>query len=117
MVADHQGGQHQRGINSGKRAKFPPWEFWRGLNGCATQTAKQLPHRTAADPTRIRLIEWGGCAGGIRLRLYRVGGGGHRVPAFAPSDAETTKQLGRRSRDIEAADEIRAFFTDAARPP
>jgi polyhydroxybutyrate depolymerase len=88
--------------------------FWRLLHGCTGRTARALPHRDAADTTQVTLVEWSGCHDGAVL-LYRVAGGGHQPPSLAPGNAEAATHFGPRNRDIETADEIWKFFTDASR--
>ena len=56
-------------------------EFWRLQHGCSGQKATLLPHRLAADPTRVELVEWIGCRTDNVVWLYRVAGGGHQVPS------------------------------------
>jgi polyhydroxybutyrate depolymerase len=85
-------------------------EFWRGQHGCTGQQATSLPHRIAADPTRLLLVEWTGCKAEDAVRLYRVSGGGHHVPSFAPApDDDWARQAGRQNRDVETIDEFWAF--------
>jgi polyhydroxybutyrate depolymerase len=85
-------------------------EFWRRLHGCDGQAARWLPHREGDDPTRTELVEWTGCASGGPVLLYRVVGGGHQPPSFAPNTDEQRRRFGRRGQDVEAAEEIwRAF--------
>jgi polyhydroxybutyrate depolymerase len=84
-------------------------EFWRVRHGCTGQDFKSLPHRLAEDPTRIRLITWTGCTVEGAVRLYRVNGGGHQVPMFAPGDPEWIKKAGRINHDIETAEEFWSF--------
>ncbi|HLH88123.1 MAG TPA: hypothetical protein VKX28_06670 [Xanthobacteraceae bacterium] len=91
-------------------------DYWRSLHACTGRTARPLPHRDAADKTRITLIEWNGCHAGGRVRLFRVEGGGHQIPSFATdSGEEGVKRFGLRNRDIETADELWAFFKDISR--
>jgi polyhydroxybutyrate depolymerase len=85
-------------------------EFWRGQLGCSGQKAELLPHRIGADPTRLSLVEWTGCVPEGAMRLYRVEGGGHQVPSFAPApNDDWTRRAGPRSQDIETIDEFWAF--------
>jgi len=91
-------------------------DFWRTLHGCTGSTARALPHRDPADLTSVTLVDWTGCRDGGRVLLYRVEGGGHRVPTFAPeSNPEGVKRSNLRNRDIETADDIWAFFKDISR--
>ena len=69
-------------------------EFWRDVHGCTGRTVKGLPHRDGSDPTRVTLIQWTGCRTPGALRLYRVEGGGHHMPALTAAGAE---RFGRRN--------------------
>jgi polyhydroxybutyrate depolymerase len=91
-------------------------EFWRALHGCTQQDGKLLPHRDNRDRTRVMLVEWSNCNGGAHLRLYRVNGGGHQIPSLTViADAQSEQRWGMRSRDIETAEEIWAFFKNLSR--
>ena len=82
-------------------------EFWRRQHGCTGQKATSLPHRIGADPTRLLLVEWTGCTAEDAVRLYRVSGGGHHVPSFAPApDDDWARHAGRQNQDIETIDEF-----------
>jgi polyhydroxybutyrate depolymerase len=84
-------------------------EFWRVRHRCTGQEQKMLPHRLSEDTTRIWLSEWTGCAIEGAVRLYRVNGGGHQVPSFAPGEPDWIKQAGPENHDIETAEEFWAF--------
>jgi polyhydroxybutyrate depolymerase len=84
-------------------------EFWRVRHRCTGQESKLLPHRLSEDTTRIVLSEWTGCATEGAVRLYRVNGGGHQVPTFAPGNPEWIKKAGRVNHDIETAEEFWSF--------
>jgi len=91
-------------------------DYWATLHGCTASTAHALPHRDPADPTSVTLIDWTGCREGGRVRLYRVEGGGHRIPTLVPERSpEDVKPIVLRNRDIETAEEIWAFFKDLSR--
>jgi polyhydroxybutyrate depolymerase len=90
-------------------------ETWRVLHGCAQQDGRLLPHRDKADRTRVMLIEWSGCTSGARLRLYRVQGGGHRLPSLAPIEATPPGIWGWRNSDVDTAEEVWAYFKAHAR--
>jgi polyhydroxybutyrate depolymerase len=91
-------------------------EFWQALHGCTQQDGKLLPHRDNRDRTRVMLVEWSNCNGGAHLRLYRVNGGGHQIPSLTViADAQSEQRWGMRSRDIETAEEIWAFFKNLSR--
>lgn len=89
-------------------------DFWRRRHGCTGQAATVLPHRERGDPTRVRRIDWTGCAPGAALRLFRVEGGGHTLPSPAPRPRPGAWE-GARNRDLDAAEEIWRFFAGA--PP
>ena len=85
-------------------------EFWRLKHGCTGQESRVLPHRLAEDPTRILLVQWTGCAVEDSVRLYRVNGGGHRVPSLTPEpESDWTRKAGRQNLDIETVDEFWSF--------
>lgn len=84
-------------------------EFWRVRHGCTGQELRLLPHRLSEDRTRIVLSEWTGCAIEGAVKFYRVNGGGHQVPSFAPGDADWIKKAGPMNHDIETAEEFWAF--------
>jgi polyhydroxybutyrate depolymerase len=85
-------------------------EFWRVRHGCTGQKMSPLPHRIADDPTSITLVQWTGCAIDDGVRLYRVNGGGHRVPTLTvgPED-DWAKKVGRQNHDIETIDAFWGF--------
>jgi polyhydroxybutyrate depolymerase len=84
-------------------------EFWRVRHGCTGQELRMLPHRLSEDRTRIMLSEWTGCAVEGAVKLYRVNGGGHQVPSFAPGNPDWIRQAGSLNHDIETAEEFWAF--------
>jgi len=85
-------------------------DYWRTQNGCSKQDVRDVPHREPSDRTRVWLVSWTDCRDGARIVLYRVHGGGHRVPSLAPYSDKEGQQMGFRNRDIESADEMWAFF-------
>lgn len=88
--------------------------FWRKANGCEAQdaAATDLPDRNPDDRSTVTRIE-SRCPGGRDVVLYRVNGGGHRMPGHAP-DAHFPKLaaglLGPQNGDIDGAETIWAFF-------
>ncbi|PAY09886.1 polyhydroxybutyrate depolymerase [Bradyrhizobium sp. UFLA03-84] len=89
-------------------------QFWRRTNGCATGDAAttDLPDRNPSDQSTVTRIETN-CPQGRDVVLYRVNGGGHRMPGNFP-DAHfaklATTLLGPQNGDIDGADTIWAFF-------
>ena len=85
-------------------------DFWRQQHGCAQRSGRMLPHRDPADRTRVVRVEWSACRG-VSPLLYRIEGGGHQVPSIrAEASPMSVRRFGPRNRDIEASDEMWAFF-------
>ncbi|WXC98020.1 PHB depolymerase family esterase [Bradyrhizobium sp. 27S5] len=90
-------------------------QFWRRTNGCENKDAAttDLPDRNPSDQSTVTRID-SACPQGRDVVLYRVNGGGHRMPGHFP-DAHFTKLaaalLGPQNGDIDGADTIWAFFT------
>lgn len=92
--------------------------FWRRANGCAAGDAKvqALPDRDASDHSTVTRIG-SQCPAGGDVVLYRVDGGGHRLPddiADAQHPRLVDALLGPQNRDIGAPEVIWAFFAGAA---
>ncbi|WFU73160.1 PHB depolymerase family esterase [Bradyrhizobium sp. CB2312] len=89
--------------------------FWRKLNGCVIDDGEvtDLPGRETADQSTVTRIS-SRCPSGHDVVLYRVNGGGHRMPGFAP-DARfprvATGLLGPQNGDIDGAETIWAFLS------
>ncbi|MCG2629701.1 prolyl oligopeptidase family serine peptidase [Bradyrhizobium sp. WYCCWR 13023] len=89
--------------------------FWRELNGCETDDADvtDMPDKAPADQSTVTRIS-SRCPTGHDVVLYRINGGGHRMPGFAP-DARfpkvATGLLGPQNGDIDGAETIWAFFS------
>lgn len=89
--------------------------FWRRVDGCdaADAGATDLPDRNPSDQSTVTRIT-SHCPGGHDVVLYRVNGGGHRMPGMFP-DAHfpklATGLLGPQNGDIDGADTIWAFFS------
>lgn len=90
-------------------------DFWRKAHACGAPQKRTLPHREASDPTRIEATTWSECKSGARLVLYRVEGGGHRLPSLASDEPAAEKRAGPRNRDVETADEVWEFFRGFSR--
>ena len=85
-------------------------DVWRQQHGCTQRSGRMLPHRDPADRTRVMRVEWDSCRG-VSPLLYRIEGGGHQVPSIrAEANPMSVERFGPRNRDIEASDEIWAFF-------
>lgn len=88
--------------------------FWRRINGCLSGDAAvtDLANRDPADQSTVTRIE-SHCPQGQDVVLYRVNGGGHRMPGTF-SDARFPRIaaafLGPQNHDIDGAETIWAFF-------
>jgi polyhydroxybutyrate depolymerase len=88
--------------------------FWRRVNGCEAQNAASidLDDRDPSDQSTVTRVE-SRCPPGRDVVLYRVNGGGHRMPSSLP-DARfpriATAFLGPQNHDIDGAETIWAFF-------
>ena len=90
-------------------------EFWRREHGCTGEEREMLPHRLAADPTRVELVEWIGCRTDNVVWLYRVADGGHQVPSFTAVPESWVREAGRQNQDIETIDEFWKFAASFSR--
>jgi len=88
--------------------------FWRKANDCGAgdgQTTR-LPDKDKDDRSTVTRIE-SSCPDGREVVLYRVDGGGHRMPGSFP-DARFVRivdaLLGPQNHDIDGAETIWAFF-------
>ena len=88
--------------------------FWRDANGCEAgdAAAVDLDDREKTDQSTVTRIE-SRCPPGRDVVLYRINGGGHRMPG-ASADARFPRMvnalLGPQNRDIDGAEMIWAFF-------
>ena len=88
--------------------------FWRNNNGCAAGDRRptKLPDKDKDDSSTVTRIE-SDCPDGRDVVLYRIDGGGHRMPGAFP-DARFVRVvdflLGPQNHDIDGAETIWAFF-------
>jgi polyhydroxybutyrate depolymerase len=85
--------------------------FIRGVNGCSNSA--QLAHIPDIDPydgSAVVVVRWTHCASGAPVVLYRVEGGGHRIPNPDPGMPVLDVVLGRMNHDFDAAQAIWSFF-------
>ncbi|MBR0801860.1 prolyl oligopeptidase family serine peptidase [Bradyrhizobium jicamae] len=88
--------------------------FWRDVNGCEARNAgsSELEDRDRNDHSTVTRIG-SHCPAGRDVVLYRVNGGGHRMPgSFADARFERLADniLGPQNHDIDGAETIWAFF-------
>jgi polyhydroxybutyrate depolymerase len=93
--------------------------FWRRINGCDLTDASttDLDDRNPEDQSTVTRIA-SRCPQARDVVLYRVNGGGHRMPGHFP-DARFPRIaaaiLGPQNRDIDGADTIWALFEKFSR--
>ncbi len=93
--------------------------FWRKVNGCEARDAasSELPDNDPAGTSTVSRIA-SHCPPAQDVVLYRVNGGGHRMPGKTP-DAKAKRMvdaiLGPQNRDIDGPEVIWAFFKKFAR--
>jgi polyhydroxybutyrate depolymerase len=89
--------------------------FVRRVNGC-TDTAKinRLRDADPNDGSSVMVASWTDCSSDAPVALYRIEGGGHRIPSRG-AGAPFADLLGRLNHDFEAADAMWSFFKDKSR--
>lgn len=93
--------------------------FWRKVNRCDAKdaAATDLPDKDKDDQSTVTRIA-SQCPAGQDVVLYRINGGGHRLPGGFP-DAMAARlvgaMLGPQNRDIDGAETIWAFFKTYSR--
>jgi polyhydroxybutyrate depolymerase len=89
----------------------------RRFDGCDdTAERKTLPDLDPSDHSTVTVVSWTHCKSGASVVLYRIEGGGHRVPSLERRPSMLMdKMLGHENHDIDAAEVIWAFFKDKHR--
>jgi len=116
-IVPYEGGPVRMG--PGRETRFLSVEdtaaFWAERNGCESPPAvTPLPDTDPEDGTSVERLEYGGCAAGANVVLYRIRGGGHSWPGGHARYPEWI--TGRTSRDIDGPQEIWAFFAAHPKP-
>jgi polyhydroxybutyrate depolymerase len=91
-------------------------DAWRSFLGTAPVPEHTVPPDLDPDDGGVVEIDlYSGGSAGKRVAFYRVNGAGHLPPSIAHvAPASLEQVLGKQNHDIEAADEIWAFFRDDA---
>ena len=88
-------------------------EYWQNENGCGTTPIIQdIPNTNILDLSTVQRFTWLPCEGSSELVLFRIEGGGHQWPGTNA----TLGGLGPINRDINATEEIWAFFSQHSCP-
>ncbi|MBV9827805.1 MAG: hypothetical protein JO001_19400 [Alphaproteobacteria bacterium] len=91
-------------------------EFWRRLRDCTGLKLRRLPAHDPSDPTAAVLVEWTECKDPSPQRFFRIEGGGHSLPSFAPLAERERAPHGGRSQTVETAEELWSFFKPLSLP-
>jgi len=90
--------------------------FLRKVNGCREAVKlDELPDVDPNDGSRVTVANWTTCSSGAPVVLYRIKGGGHRVPSLRPGVPFVEPLVGSLNHDFEAAEAIWSFFKDKIR--
>lgn len=82
--------------------------LWRARNGCTESSSSTKTLDEPGDATSVEITAWESCSG-APVKLYKIVNGGHTWPSgmkYLPSGI-----VGEVSKDIDAADEAWAFFS------
>jgi polyhydroxybutyrate depolymerase len=112
---------YQGGRATGRFAAAGLWSteqtlaFWRRVNGCEDRDAAVTPldDRDRNDRSTVTAVS-SHCPAGRDVMLYRVNGGGHRMPGRFPDSylaRGVTLLLGPQNHDIDGAEAIWEFFS------
>ena len=89
-------------------------DHWRRLHGCTGQSGERLPDIDPDDGSTVLRLDWTGCANEPNVRLFKIKGGGHSVPAL---DAPVRDDPKRRiNRDLDTMTEVWRFVSAVRRP-
>jgi polyhydroxybutyrate depolymerase len=90
--------------------------FLRDVNGC-TDSAKlnRLPDIDRNDGSQVVVESWTNCSSAAPVVLYRIEGGGHRIPRRGEGMPFVDIVLGKSNHDFDAAEAIWSFFKDRTR--
>jgi polyhydroxybutyrate depolymerase len=87
--------------------------FLRKVNGC-TDTVKidRLPPVNGSDASSVVIASWTSCSSAAPVVLYRIEGGGHRIPSRGEGVRFVDVVLGKMNHDFETTEVIWSFFKD-----
>jgi len=86
----------------------------RRINGCSNaSTTERLTDLDPNDDSTVMVTSWTNCSSSAPVVLYRVDGGGHRIPhRNGVRMPMMDRLLGKENRDFDAPEAIWAFFRD-----
>lgn len=84
--------------------------LWKEKNGCTeVEPTVDLPDTNKRDGTTVSITSYSNCETGGALKFYKINGGGHTWPGGKQYLGK--RLIGKTSREINACDEIWAFFS------
>jgi polyhydroxybutyrate depolymerase len=90
--------------------------FLRKTNGCADRAqVAELPDIDRNDDSSVIVTSWSHCSSTAPVVLYRIEGGGHRIPNPDAGVSALDLVLGRMNHDFDAAEAIWSFFKSRKR--
>ena len=89
-------------------------DHWRRQHGCTGQKGERLEDIDPDDGSTVLRLDWTGCTTEPNVRLFKVKGGGHSVPALDAVQPDDPKR--RINRDLDTMAEVWRFFSAAQRP-
>jgi polyhydroxybutyrate depolymerase len=91
--------------------------FLRKVNGCREGVKRDsLADADPHDGSSVTVASWSECSSGAPVILYKIEGGGHRIPRRNEGPRPVIDRLfGRANHDFEAAEAIWSFFRDKTR--
>jgi len=86
----------------------------RKVNGCAEPgKVERLPDVDLNDGSTVTVVSWTNCSSSAPVVLYRVDGGGHRIPRRNGERRPLIdRMLGVENHDFDASEVIWTFFRD-----
>jgi polyhydroxybutyrate depolymerase len=85
--------------------------FLRKVNSCIDRAqVTGLPDADPSDGSRVVISRWTDCSSAAPVVLYRIEGGGHRIPNPDAGVSVLDFVLGRMNHDFDAAEAIWGFF-------
>lgn len=89
-------------------------DHWRRRHGCTGQKGTRLDDIDPDDGSTILRLEWTGCSTDPNVLLFKVKGGGHRVPALDAEQSDNPKY--KVNRDLDTMEEVWRFVSQVRRP-
>ena len=84
-------------------------DHWRRLHGCTGQSGERLEDIDPNDGSSVLRLDWTGCVNEPNVRLFKIKGGGHSVPALdAPIHDDPKKRI---NRDLDTMAEVWRFVS------